>query len=127
MALDVVAERRSAAEDIRNVPGALLEVRQPTYTGEVRSGQSDTTTWALIEATYPRPLIEEMLVGSEQLLTMAALKWTNGAWGDVLTLVYGDLVKVDGKWLTVFQPGRVAPNGEPIIYEALVGLRKGKA
>lgn len=127
MAIDVEGKRRSGADSIREA-GKLIDVRQAVFVNDERTGEEEFQTWALIESFSPREINGTTIQGSDSHLTMAALRWVDGAWGGVIHLKQGDKIKFDGTtWVPVINPGSVQPSGEPILYEAHVGNRRQAA
>lgn len=125
MAINVTGKRLSAAQKLRD-KGFLVSVRGPVYTGDVRSGWTTVKTWAVLEKYTPFHLPEDLIVGTQARLVMAALEWdeTTQSFGAVIDMDTSHQVLLHGRWLGVFEPGAVQPSSQPILYQALIGERK---
>ena len=122
MAIDSTTKRLDAAAKIQ-AKGYLVTVRQPQYSGDLRTGQVDRQVYALLESETPvKGPGGDNVVGVELVFTMAALDST----GAPLTLAKGDLVQHGSQWVPVTKPNAVAPNAVPILYEPIVTNRKSQ-
>lgn len=130
MAVDVVGKRQKAAAKFRNETDLLLSFEQPTYTADVKTGETVVYAYGLLDAETPSR--DRDVENEDVILTVAALQVdATGALLEpetVLVLAAGDLLVWEGRKIPVLRPRAVAPTGEPIIYDRLVaGVRKSAA
>jgi hypothetical protein len=123
MAIDVTGKRLEAAEKLLE-EGILVTLRQPIYTGDTKTGETELQVPALKERFTPLQINNDNVRGRDVRLTMAALpRNADGTWGDPIELARGDRLVVSGKEILVLDPGAVDPSDEPILYEVHAGYR----
>ena len=127
MPIDVIGKRQKAAAKFKEKTNLLLSFEQPTFTGDLKTGEAKVYAYGLLDAE--KPSRNRSIENEDVVLTVAALQ-TDAA-GElldpetILLLAAGDKLLWEGRKIPVLRPMAVAPTGSPIIYDRLVaGVRK---
>lgn len=127
MAINTSKERLSAAKDLRK-EGFLMTIKQATYTGDKRTGESEVHAWA-VQTFEGRSRKKEIRQVEIRMAVAALVSPPDGrSFGVVLRLKEGDQLVLDDGTAEVIDPGPISPqrlNGapDPILYKVVAMVR----